>query len=338
MSEENDNSNNSSQAYPKEEKFKDHPEALSLKEKLNGMSKDEMKKITDTLRLEINQLSSTISDLKKTREEYNNEARHYRQMRNNTNDEKFSRIEILQEEALQEKELRDECNQQVQEYKERREQLKEQMAAAWEKVNALQDKYRKVQNDIGVMPGEINEELKELEWKQQTSSLSPEEDAELTKRIAELLEKSRALEKIGFSPKELDEAQTEAKNLSEEHDTVHEKLVQMAEEGQRHHQRMIDIYEQLDGMRSSGTDLHSKYLENRNAADITHQKIVELYEKIKLNQYLLDLIDEERMRRRHERSMEIKKEKIAETRAKKSSNKRLTLNELRLLMGEEEEE
>jgi len=76
------------------EEFADHPEIISLKKKLPGMSKDVMKKTTDTIRTEISQLTSKISQLKKTREEHNANARHFRAMRDNVSDERS--IEINQ--------------------------------------------------------------------------------------------------------------------------------------------------------------------------------------------------------------------------------------------------
>ena len=78
--------------------------------------------------------------------------------------------------------------------------------------------------------------------------------------------------------------------------------------------------------------------EARKAADTAHQRIVELYDRIKLNQVLLDLIEDEQTRRRQEKFLKFKEERIAETKEKQSSSKRLTLDELKLLMGVDEED
>jgi len=321
-----------------EDKFQDHPEVLALQEKLQGMSKDSIKKTTDTIRTEISQLSAKIDQLKKTREEYNSQARHHKSMRDNVSDEKFIQIERIQEEANKHKEMRDECNAQIKENKERREKLRDELREAWGKVNDLRQKYYKMKDEVGVLPEDLTQEIRDLEWKQQTEPLEPDEDANITKRISELYEKAYAAHIIGYSSDDLEDAVDKAKQLSEEHEKAHQNVLYYHEEGQKHHQKMLDLYKQLDELRTSGSGPHEKYLEARQAADIAHQKIVELYDRIKINQYLMDLIDDEQIRRRQERSQKLREERIEETKKKQSSSKRMTLDELKLLLDDEEEE
>ena len=321
-----------------EEEFSEHPEVIELKKNLNSMSKDGIKKITTTLQTEISQMSSSIRQLKKKREEHNAQARHYRAMRNNVSEEKFEIIDKLQKEAENAKEMRENCNEQIRINKQLREELKEEIRAAWAKVKDLREKYYQMKDEVGVMPEELTNEIRELEWQQQTSSLSPDEDAELTKRIANLYEKAYAAHLIGYSSDELEQTVQKAKSLSEKHDQAHERVVANAEQGQIHHEKMIELYEKINEIRGTGGDLHGRFIEERQAADSTHQNIVDLYEKIKLKQYLLDLIDDEQIRRRHEKSQQLKEQQIQKTKEKSSSSKKLTLDELRLLMGENEEE
>jgi len=276
--------------------------------------------------------------LKKARAEHNADARHHRNMRNNVSDEKFAIIEKLREEATNEKELREKCNEQIRNNKARREEVKEEIRAAWTKVKELRERYYKMKDEVGVMPEQLTDEIRDLEWQQQTTQLTPDEDAAMTKRIIELYEKAYSAHIIGYSSDETEKAVEFAKALSEEHDTAHQNVLEYAEKGQVHHERMTKLYEKIDESRAGGSGLHEKYMDSRQAADIAHKKIVELYEKIKLNQHLLDLIDDEQIRRRHEKSQQIRKERIQETKEKQSSNKRMTLEELRLLMGDDEEE
>ena len=76
------------------EDFADNPEVLELQKKIPGMSKDIMKKTTDSIRTEIAQISSTIKQLKKKREEHNSQARHYRSMRDNVSDDAGKKGEL----------------------------------------------------------------------------------------------------------------------------------------------------------------------------------------------------------------------------------------------------
>ncbi|NHK31414.1 MAG: hypothetical protein FK730_08690 [Asgard group archaeon] len=320
------------------EEYQDHPDVLSLTSNLKGMSKDLMKKTIDSYRTDITQLSSKISQLKKKREEHNAQARHYRNMRDNTTGDKFSEVDSLRNKAALEKEMRDECNEKIRINKQKREELKTSLQSAWSKVKDLREKYYKMKDEVGVLPEEITDEIRRLEWKQQTSSLDPEEDALLTKQISELYEKAYTAHLIGYSSDDLTKAIEAAKKLSEEHDRAHENVLQYHEEGQVHHQKMLDLYNQLDELRVGGDDLHQKFLEARQAADLAHRNIEELYHRIKLNQHLMDLIDDEQMRRRREKVIQKKEEKLQETKKKQTSSKKLTLDELRLLMGEEEEE
>ena len=318
--------------------FDEHQEVVELKKKLEGMSKDAMKKYTDSIRVDISQLSSKIDQLKKTRADNNAQARHYRNMRNNVSDEKFSKIEQLREEAAKEKDQRDYCNEQIKLNKAKREELKEEIRAAWAKVKDLREKYYKMKDEVGVMPEEITKEIRELEWQQQTSTLSPDDDAQVTKRITELYEKAYSAHIIGYSSEDLENTIEIAKTLSEQHDNAHQNVLKFAEEGQIHHERLTKLYDEINEARAGGSGLHDKFLEARQAADTAHQKIVELYEKIKLNQHLLDLIDDEQVKRRHEKSQKLREEKIQQTKQKQSSSKRMTLEELKLLMGSDDEE
>ncbi|NHJ03821.1 MAG: hypothetical protein EAX90_03290 [Candidatus Heimdallarchaeota archaeon] len=321
-----------------EEQFKNHPEVINLQNELSGMSKDIIKKTTDVLRSEISQLSSSITQLKKKRAEHNSQARHYRAMRNNVSEEKAEIIDKLQTQANREKELRDKCNEEIKINKKRREELKDEIRTAWAKVKDLREKYYRMKDEVGVMPDELTNEIRELEWTQQTSSLSSNEDAEITKRIAELYEKAYTAHLIGYSSDELEKAVQHAKKLSQEHDQAHENVLANAEEGQKHHEKMIKLFDEINNTRAGGGDLHERYLDERHAADAAHQNIVEIYEKIKLKQYLLDIIDDEQIRRRHEKSQQMKEEQIERSKEKSASSKRLTLEELRLIMGEDEEE
>ncbi len=321
-----------------EQSLDEHPEAIELQDKLSGMSKDEMKKDTDAFRADVSQMSSKIDQLKKARAEHNADARHHRNMRNNVSDEKSTVIEKLREEATIEKELRDKCNEQIRSNKARREEIKDEIRAAWAKVKELRERYYKMKDEVGVMPEQLTDEIRDLEWQQQTTSLTPDEDAAMTKRITELYEKAYSAHLIGYSSDETEKAVETSKALSEEHDTAHQNVLKYAEKGQVHHERMTKLYEKIDKSRTGGSGLHEKYLDSRQAADIAHKKIVELYEKIKLNHHLLDLIDDEQIKRRHQKSQKILKERIQKTKEKQSSNKRMTLEELKLLIGDDEED
>ncbi|MBN1330224.1 MAG: hypothetical protein JXA54_12190 [Candidatus Heimdallarchaeota archaeon] len=318
--------------------FESHPEVVSLRNQLAGMSKDLLKKTSDKLRTDISQISSKIDLLKKKREECNSEARHYKNMRNNVTDEKYSEISKMREEAEREKELRDNCNEQIKINKAKRDELKESLREAWTKVKELRDKYYQMKDEVGVLPEDITNEIRELEWKQQTTTLDPEDDVFLTKRITELYEKAYTAHLIGFSSEELNTSIEKAKQLSTEHEEAHQNVIQYHEHGQKHHQRMQFLYEQIDERRSGGSDLHEKYVALREEANLAHEKIVVLYDTIKLNQFMMDLIDDEQTRRRHEKTQQIQEEKKEETIKKQASNKRLTLEELRLLMGDGEED
>jgi uncharacterized coiled-coil DUF342 family protein len=318
--------------------FEGNPEVESLKSKLKGMSKDAMKKETDAYRTDISQLSSKISQLKKTREEHNAQARHYRNMRDNVTGDKFSEVDKLREEASRAKELREECNEKIRLNKQKRQELNTQVKDAWAKVKELREKYYKMKDEVGVLPEEITEEIRKLEWKQQTESLHPDDDAQLTKQIVELYEKAYTAHTIGFSSEELESTIEKAKKLSNEHDEAHDNVLYYHEEGQKHHERLQELYEQIGDLRVGGDDLHQKFIDARQAADLAHQKIEELYQRIKLNQYLMDLIDDEQSRRRREVSMQKREERLKETKEKQKSSKKMTLDELRLLMGTDDDE
>ncbi|MHA1212091.1 MAG: hypothetical protein ACTSSH_06485, partial [Candidatus Heimdallarchaeota archaeon] len=149
------------------EEFSDHPDVVSLNNRLSGMSKDLMKKATDRIRTDTSHLSSIIDQLKKKREEHNSQARHYRNMRDNASGDKYVEIDQYRKEANSEKELRDKCNEQIRLNKELREELKGKLREAWDRVKDLRDKYYQMKNEVGILPEDITKEIRDLEWKQQ---------------------------------------------------------------------------------------------------------------------------------------------------------------------------
>jgi uncharacterized coiled-coil DUF342 family protein len=330
-------SSKTEESEEEEEDFEDNPEVVELKENLKTLSAEQIKEKQEELRKEISHLSSGIKDLKKRRGEYNAQARHYRAMRDNQNKIQGNTRDELYQQAQEAKELRDKCNEEIQQLKERRENLVSLKQSAWEKVKKKQEKQSGFREEYGFIPKDIDERIEELEWKQQTESLPPKEHTEITEELKDLYQKKQKAQIISSTSSSVDSAVTKAKQLSEEHDEVHQKILDLSDNSQKYHEQMIELYDQLNNPDNSSNELHEQYMEARQAADQCHQRIVNFYKEIKLYQYLYDLLDDELSSRRHEKAVQRKEEKIEKSKKKRKAGEKMTLDELRLVMGVTEE-
>jgi uncharacterized coiled-coil DUF342 family protein len=240
----------------------------------------------------------------------------------------------IHDEISEQRDARDELNVEVQHQKELRDKETNRARELQERLNELRGKRRDPEEYVSLE--DMQREFRELEWKQQTTSLTVDEE----KGVIEEME--RLSKAIAFTPNDtpkpadlteemekLWQEIQEARNKAQEH---HEKMVALVEKAQLKHQNVIQLSQNLDPARTEAGEAHQMYVQCLQEADEMRNRLDELREQELTLKAQLDTIRKSRKETRRERE-KVAMERLAEqARTKQQTGQKLTLQELRALM------
>jgi len=314
----------------------DSEETAELEAVQNQLKKLTRKALFDrseAMRKDIDKLTRDVAAIKEKRENYNREARGWRTKRDASMGMSPGDLEDLRNRADENKRLRDETNTQIQLLKKEREHLTEKIRQEWAAVRQAKTDFRELQSEIGPVPAKINEEIERLEWKQQTTpNLSIEEENALIEYITDLYGKVVAASTLDKAYERMQGSMNRARETITEREKIHEKVVELAEESQKYHETMIQVYQQMDELRQKGMEFHEQYRMARKNADAVHQEVVSLQERIRKARQKLKLVTGEMDLRRRRKIVERTSQDREVAEKKLSAGNRVTLDELRLLL------
>ncbi|MFX0107953.1 MAG: coiled-coil protein, partial [Candidatus Hodarchaeota archaeon] len=173
--------------------------------------------------------------------------------------------------------------------------------------------------------------VEELEWKQQTEQLSMEEERSIVEEIARIEAK---LVQIGQEKEKQDkmhELRRLARRLKEEASDAHQKVMELSEQSQIHHQEVVRIRPQLEEFKRSADTAHQNFVEwlkkvkeGEGKLKDVRTEIDEIYGKIRKHQS--EHRDAERTEAREAQKVQ-EKERVEAAVEKMQSGKRLTFDE-----------
>ncbi len=276
------------------------------------------------LRAKLRELKSQaredLEELRRNRDK----MREYKRIRDDHNKEVKSLIESVKAE----REERDRINADIGEAKDKRTALHAQLKSVYDEIRELRS------NLVGSPSNDqrrMMRRVEELEWKQQTEQLTIEEERSIVEEIATIETK---LVKIGQEKEKQDrisELRRLARKLKTEASDAHQKVLDLSEKSQVHHQEVVRIRPQLE--------------EYKKLADTAHQNFVEWLKKVKDGEAILKAVrtqideihgklrkhsSEHKESERYERKTRQKaqeREKVEEAVDKLKSGKRLTFDE-----------
>ena len=234
------------------------------------------------------QPAEELETLEQKRSILNNDAEKHRRLRDDLNkqtkewvvkrDELNAQVRALVDEAGKHRENRDELNVKVRESKDLRDEWNKKVTDLNEKVSALRkDKEplpeKKADGDLPIK--QLKKQLRDLEFKQQTSNLTKDKDDEIVKQISLLAHQIEEKEKVseqGGEIKELVFQLREAKSQAEVH---HKAVSEYARAAQTAHDDMIALYDQADKLRKEADAAQEKFVECKTQADEEHKKHIE---------------------------------------------------------------
>ncbi len=237
------------------------------------------------------------------RDKLNEETKRFAERRDLLND----RVKKLLRDANEHKERRNALNEQVRAAKALREELNKRANEAAERLNALR---RERMPRDGNQLGKLKKELRALEFKQMTTVLTPEKEKELIAALSRLHaminEKERAFEQN----EEVRGAIIEANKTREEAEAQHALVGRLADEAQREHDAMVELYEESDALRKEADMVQEQFVRSKTAADEEHREHVNLIRQVHdFDKVIAGL------RRREKKARKVKSESVAKKQA-----------------------
>ena len=255
-------------------------------------------------------LEKTLKELTTQRDKLNDEAKVFRQER----DELNSQIRGNLDNALKYRDERDQINQEVKKYK----KLRDEAHQAYKKMEWTSGRREAVQ---------IEDEIKRLEKTIETRVLDIRKENELVKKVTDLRKKLQGMQ-------EDEESRSEALKFKEVSETHHAKVVELSDQAQETHEKMLEYFRNIDDIRSQADAAHQKFIETREKANKVHEEVKATFGKIRKANKGMDKVkakersaEDEIVRKKNS----VEKEKAEEIYRKFLEGKKVSTEELLLL-------
>jgi uncharacterized coiled-coil DUF342 family protein len=280
---------------------------------------------TDALFREISALRESNVRLVDQRESLNQKARELLEQRNKLNEE-FKRA-IAEVKTL--KARRDELNRKVKELKASRNVAHDAAVAEKERLEKLRNRSVELSEHMDGNPRRAVEEFNRLEWKMQTTTLTPKAEKEMIKRLKDLeaqvlvAKRAEALRyKIVGTKATIGGKRLQAQSL-------HEQMTKVVEESEVVHKKLVEVAASASSVKAEADKAHAAFVETLKAADNTHKDYVMNLVKIReLRQQIAQSGPMAKLRKAQE-----VREKLEKSGAEKlGQGKRLSLEEFKALM------
>lgn len=249
-------------------------------------------------------------------------------------DELRSSGPTVHDEISEQRMARDEINVQVQKLKQLRDEQTERARTLQEKLQALQGNRKKHGEQVPI--DELQRRFRDLEWRQQTTTLSVDEERGLLTEMEEIIKAIELAKKIEQKPQQLPEEQDqiwqEIQNARDQAQEYHESMIALVDEAQQKHENIIELSQGIGPARKEIDEAHQMYVQCLQEADEMRERLEELKTQ---ETELKKQLDGIRNRRRETRALREKEalERLAEqARSKQLSGEKLTIQELRALM------
>lgn len=202
---------------------------------------------------------------------------------------KIKRIQIeisnIRNQALDYRMKRDQLNKTVQEVKARKNKLVEQLndsrsALKKAKNEAKQSSDAQDSRNSRAQIGKIRRKIEFLEKQIETEDLDIHRENEIVDEIDKLERTLQELMKETRKPKQFKEEIDNIRQYRKELAEINDELRKAAEESQNYHLLYLDCSKEIDELRREKRNLQRELNENRYIADIYHQRLIEVSQKL----------------------------------------------------------
>ncbi len=279
------------------------------------------------------ELEAAVAFLFEKRDGLNREAERRREERDRLN-ESFRSVRAN---ATEERDKRDELNRRVANIKKRMDGLRQELGAKREELARM---------DVGderrrpPPRSRLEEELRRIEWELSTTPTLEmlDREARLSERAGEI---RRALDEHGRLDAEENRRLVSlagSKAVEVEIRRGREEMRQLHEASQGHHERMLQLYRQADEEKERADEAHAAFLEIVSALKEVNAELDGILGEAREIRGRLRRAERSVAARRAQEVKAMKRELKEEAQRKLDRGEKLSLDELKLLYGEDEEE
>jgi len=229
-----------------------------------------------------------IRNLEKKRDKLNAKAEEHKFRRDRLNDQTKSlireregvnnQIRKLVKEANDCKEERNKLNLQVQEAKVLRETLNKSANDLNESLNKL--KKERIPKDEGPPISKLKKELRDMEFKQQTSNLSVQAERDLVDKMKKMSEVIKERENKLEANDDVKNAVKDARKARQDAEAQHALVGTLAESAQKQHDHMVELYSKSDELRKELNKIHESLVDTKAKADEEHKMHIALIRQV----------------------------------------------------------
>ncbi|MEM2128048.1 MAG: hypothetical protein QXS68_00815 [Candidatus Methanomethylicaceae archaeon] len=208
---------------------------------------------------------------------------HYRRLEElrGKKSEIIEKLKSLREAALNHKNMRDEKNKLIAEKKLLRDQLHKEKNELSQKIKDLISKKRDLLSSLREGESDLLRQLKEIDWKYQTTPLSLDDERRLLQRRSELEKKLMVFKRAKDMDQEINSLRASSEELRVKADTVHKEIISLAEESKVHHESMIKALEDCKPLSSELEQIKAEIASIKGAIESFKKELFELESRYK---------------------------------------------------------
>jgi len=280
---------------------------------------------------EIEQLIQRISELKTHKQTIDSETQDRADKRDKLNEQ----VRDLRSEIVGLRSQRDTLNEDVQDLKLQRTAVRDQIRGKIDEIKKLRPRSKVLaETRPSRSHHSLQKEVESIDWEIQTSILTREEENELVEQVRELEEQLSVHRKHEHLIKKIHALQEEIMGVDAQGRAFHDKLTGTAQRSQTIHQKMLEKIEESKKAKAEADKFHQLFVEGREKSKAVQTDISAV--STRLRQLRGEMKGEEAQERK--KSEESLREKIeGEAREKLERGDKLTLDEFKLLAGDDEQ-
>jgi uncharacterized coiled-coil DUF342 family protein len=283
----------------------------------------------EQLRGKIEEIRNQLASIRIQITNAEQEARHWKEKRDGAHEQTRN----LRSQIESDRENRDSLNSQVSALKIQRNNTRDTVREKIERIQSLRQKLTMLQDNAPRIDVEnLRREIKALEWKIQTSSLTLNEEAPLVNKVNALELQLEAQNEIDATRTEITEIQKEIDEANQEASILHGKISDLAEQSQGFHKKMTESLQQLNNLRDEANSYHQEFIQRVGNLEIARKDRAKAKTQLRtLNSELHSLETAEREAKESTTKEAVKKE--AQKKLKKG--KKLTFEEFKLVLDDD---
>ena len=281
--------------------------------------------MVDDLLRKIEELEVQAKALKEHRDFLDEESKKQAEKRDTLNLEHKK----IREEIVYYKSERDQINQKVSELKKERVELKNKIETKQQQYSQTREKVKGLLTKTSTSKGETERQIKALDWKIQTNSLTKTEEDNIINQI-KLLEQQHLIQKEASNLKEKAvTSKAEIVALQIRNNDIRDRMSEHVARGQEHHNKMLEKIKEAEEVKDRADKAHQEFIKLREEANTEHAKYSELIRQISEINHEIAMLEESTRKKRENEVIDAQAENAYK---KMKEKKKLTFEEFQALM------